>query len=310
MKVVFMEEVEGTARVGEIKNVADGFARNYLLPRRLAAPATDHYVAIAQARAEKDARRQERLDDEARVHLLPKMEGRSVTIEVRVGEQGKLFGSVTARDIAEALQAATSLEMEHKQVDLRHPIRDLGVHEVVVKLTRNIHVPVTVNVEPLGGMPEEEPAEAEAGAEEAPAAAEAEEEAVAEEPEAAEEAEEEAVAEEPEAAEEAEEEAVAEEPEAVEEAEEEAVAEEPEAVEEAEEAVAEEPEAVEEAEEAVAEEPEAAEEAEEEAVAEEPEAVEGAEEPEAVEEEGPAAEEAEGEESETEAVEGGEEETS
>jgi len=310
MKVVFMEEVEGTARVGEIKNVADGFARNYLLPRRLAAPATDHYVAIAQARAEKDARRQERLDDEARVHLLPKMEGRSVTIEVRVGEQGKLFGSVTARDIAEALQAATSIEVEHRQVDLRQPIRDLGVHEVVVKLTRNIHVPVTVNVEPLGGMPEEEPAEAEAGAEEAPAAAEAEEEAVAEEPEAAEEAEEEAVAEEPEAAEEAEEEAVAEEPEAVEEAEEEAVAEEPEAVEEAEEAVAEEPEAVEEAEEAVAEEPEAAEEAEEEAVAEEPEAVEGAEEPEAVEEEGPAAEEAEGEESETEAVEGGEEETS
>jgi len=197
MKVVFMEEVEGTARVGEIKNVADGFARNYLLPRRLAAPATDHYVAIAQARAEKDARRQERLDDEARVHLLPKMEGRSVTIEVRVGEQGKLFGSVTARDIAEALQAATSIEMEHKQVDLRQPIRDLGVHEVMVKLTRNIHVPVTVNVEPLGGMPEEEPAEEEAGGEEAPAAAEAEE---TEEPseEAAAEVEEEA-AEEPEA---------------------------------------------------------------------------------------------------------------
>src|SRR3972149_6164577 len=139
MKVVFMEEVEGTARVGEIKNGADGFARNYLLPRRLgapppappppAAPATDHYVAIAQARAEKEARREERLDDEARVHLLPKMEGRSVTIEVRVGEQGKLFGSVTARDIAEALQGATSIEVEHRQGDLRPPPRELGVPE-------------------------------------------------------------------------------------------------------------------------------------------------------------------------------------
>jgi len=201
MKVVFMEEVEGTARVGEVKNVADGFARNYLLPRRLAAPATDHYVAIAQARAEKDARRQDRLDDEARAHLLPKMEGRSVTIEVRVGEQGKLFGSVTSRDIAELLQAETGIELEHKQVDLRQPIRDLGAHEVVVKLTRNVHAPVTVNVEPLGGMPEGAAAEGEAVAAEEPVAEEpepeeeavavAEEEAVVEE-EAAEEAEAEA----------------------------------------------------------------------------------------------------------------------
>jgi large subunit ribosomal protein L9 len=224
MKVVFMEEVEGTARVGEIKNVADGFARNYLLPRRLAAPATDHYVAIAQARAEKEARRQERLDDEARVHLLPKMEGRSVTIEVRVGEQGKLFGSVTARDIAEALQGATSIEVEHRQVDLRQPIRELGVHEVVLKLTRNVHVPVTVNVEPLGGMvegeAEEAPAEAEPeAAAEVEEAAPAEEEAEAvEEPAAEEEAEEEPAEEGP-TAEEAE---AVEEPAAAEEAEPEA----------------------------------------------------------------------------------------
>jgi len=235
MKVVFMEEVEGTARVGEIKNVADGFARNYLLPRRLAAPATDHYIAIAQARAEKEARREERLDDEARVHLLPKMEGRSVTIEVRVGEQGKLFGSVTARDIAEMLQAETGIEMEHKQVDLRQPIRDLGVHEVMVKLSRNVHVPVTVNVEPLGGMPEGAAAKAEAGAEEPaeePEAVEAEEEEPGEEPAAQPEAAvEEAVAEEA-----TEEEAAEEEPEE-EPAEEEAAAQ-PEAA--SEEAVAEE----------------------------------------------------------------------
>ena len=167
MKVVFMEEVEGTARVGDVKNVADGFARNYLLPRRLAAPATDHYITIAAARAEKEVRRQTRLDEEAQEHLVPRMEGQSVTIEVRVGEQGKLFGSVTARDIAEALQEATSVELEHRQVDLRQPIREVGSQEVTVKLTRNVHVPVTVNVEPLGGMPEvEEAEEAPEGAEE------------------------------------------------------------------------------------------------------------------------------------------------
>ncbi len=216
MKVVFMEEVEGTARVGEVKNVADGFARNYLLPRRLAAPATDHYITIAAARAEKEAHRQTRLDEEAQEHLVPKMEGQSVTIEVRVGEQGKLFGSVTARDIAEALQEATSVELEHRQVDLRQPIREVGSQEVTVKLTRNVHVPVTVNVEPLGGMPEvEEAEETPEGAEEPEAeaaAAEAQAEAVEAGPAEAEEKAEEApeAAEEPEAAVEAEEEEKAE----------------------------------------------------------------------------------------------------
>jgi large subunit ribosomal protein L9 len=240
MKVVFMEEVEGTARVGEIKNVADGFARNYLLPRRLAAPATDHYVAIAEARAGKEARRQDRLDEEANTYLVPKMEGASVTIEVRVGEQGKLFGSVTGRDIAESLHETTGVELEHKQVDLRQPIRELGSQEVAVKLTRNVVVQVMVNVEPLGGLPEaeEEPAEeepeaaeAEAPAEEAPVEEEAavvEETPAEEEPEAAETeaAETEAVEAEAAEAEAAEEETLAAEPEAAE-----AEAEETEAVE-------------------------------------------------------------------------------
>jgi large subunit ribosomal protein L9 len=281
MKVVFMEEVEGTARVGDVKNVADGFARNYLLPRRLAAPATEHYVAIAQARAEKEARRQTRLDEEASTYLLPKMEGASVTIEVRVGEQGKLFGSVTARDIAGALQEATGVELEHRQVDLHQPIRELGSQEVTVKLTRNVEVQVMVNVEPLGGLPEaeaeaeaveeevaveEEPAEEEAAAAEAEAEAEpAEEEAVVEE----EPAEEEAAEAEAEAEPVEEEAAVEEEPAEEEAAEAEAEAE---AVEE-EAAVEEEP-----AEEAPAEEePEVSEESAEEAAPEEP----AAEEPEA-----------------------------
>jgi large subunit ribosomal protein L9 len=153
MKVVFLEEVEGTARTGDVKNVADGFARNFLLPRKLAAPATDHYITIAQAKAGKEAKRQERLDDEARDRLLPMVDGKSLSTEVRVGEQGKLFGSVTARDIAELLQEATRIELEHRQVDLREPIRELGAHEVTVKLTRNVLATITVNVEPLGGLP-------------------------------------------------------------------------------------------------------------------------------------------------------------
>jgi large subunit ribosomal protein L9 len=196
MKVVFLEEVEGTARTGDVKNVADGFARNFLLPRKLAAPATDHYINIAEAKANKEAKRQERLDDEARDRLLPQVDGKSLTIEVRVGEQGKLFGSVTARDIAEALQQSSRIELEHRQVDLREPIRELGSHEVGVKLTRNVIATITVSVEPIGGLPVTEEA-AEAAGEAAEAEAEPATEQVVEEAEIEEPATEEAVEEAP-----------------------------------------------------------------------------------------------------------------
>ncbi len=187
MKVVFLEEVEGTARTGDVKNVADGFARNYLLPRKLAAPATDHYITIAQAKATKEARRQDRADEEARDHVLPKVDGKSLTIEVRVGEQGKLFGSVTARDIADALQEATRVELEHRQVDLKEPIREIGAHEVTVKLTRNVLATITVNVEPLGGVAVSEEVAEEGGVEEPSTPEQAPEEALADEEETGEE---------------------------------------------------------------------------------------------------------------------------
>jgi large subunit ribosomal protein L9 len=182
MKVVFLEEVEGTARAGDVKNVANGFARNYLLPRKLAAPATDHYINIANAKAGKEARRQDRLDDEARTHLLAKVEGKSIRIEVRVGEQGKLFGSVTSRDIAEALHQATRVELEHRQISLKEPIRELGTHAVPVKLTRNVIANITVQVDPIGGVVETDEAPEAAGDE----AAEPEQENAIEEEEAAE----------------------------------------------------------------------------------------------------------------------------
>ncbi len=157
MKVVFLEEVEGTARTGDVKNVADGFARNFLLPRNLAAPATKHYIAVAEQKATKEAKRQDRVDGEARDRLFPLIDGQEMTIEVLVGEQGKLFGSVTSRDIAERLQKDTGVELEHRQVSLNQPIREIGTHEIPVKLTRNVIANVTVHVHPEGGMPEPEP---------------------------------------------------------------------------------------------------------------------------------------------------------
>jgi large subunit ribosomal protein L9 len=194
MKVVFLEEVEGTAHTGDVKNVANGFARNYLLPRKLAAPATDHYIAIAQSRATKQAREQSKLDADAE-KLMPLLDGKELTIEVRVGEQDKLFGSVTARDVADLLIEQTKIELEHKQVDIKQPIRELGIHQVPVKLTRNVVAAVTVYVIPIGGSIEDLTAAEEAEAE---AAAEADEAEVLAADETVEETETEAIGEKPE----------------------------------------------------------------------------------------------------------------
>src|SRR5690606_20589862 len=100
MKVVFFEDVEGTALVGDVKEVKNGFARNYLLPRGIAGPTTPTNLQHANSLAQKEARRQEKLDRDAQVHV-DRLEGYTITLEARVGETGRLFGSVTNRDIAE-----------------------------------------------------------------------------------------------------------------------------------------------------------------------------------------------------------------
>jgi large subunit ribosomal protein L9 len=145
VKVVFLEEVEGSGRIGEVRNVANGYARNYLLPRKLAVPATDHNVRVAQARAAVEAKRQTKLDADAEV-LAEKLVGLSVSIEVKVGEQGRLYGSVTARDISEALEKPLGLLLEHRQVELEEPIRQVGVFEVPLRLSRNVRPSVQVAV--------------------------------------------------------------------------------------------------------------------------------------------------------------------
>jgi len=151
VKVVFLQEVEGSGHTGEVKNVADGFARNYLLPRKLAAPATDHNVRLAQARADVEAKHQAKLDADATV-LVERLAGHAVTLTAKAGPQGRLYGSVTARDIAEALEGPLGHVLEHRQVELEEPIRQVGVFEVPLRLSRNVKS--IVQVEVVGeGMP-------------------------------------------------------------------------------------------------------------------------------------------------------------
>jgi large subunit ribosomal protein L9 len=147
MKVVFFEDVEGTAQVGDVKDVKNGFARNFLLPRGLAGATTKDNLAHAGALAQKEARRQEKLDADARQYTA-RLDGYTITLEARVGESGRLFGAITNRDIAEKLSAASGVEIDDRTVLLPEPIRDLGARPVTVKFTRNVSVEVNVEVVP------------------------------------------------------------------------------------------------------------------------------------------------------------------
>ena len=147
MKVVFFEDVEGTADVGDVKVVKNGFARNFLLPQGLAGPTTPPNLQRANSLAEKEARRQAKLDGEAVVHQ-ERLEGYAVTFEARVGETGRLYGSVTNRDIAQKVEESSGIEIDPRAVLLSEPIRDLGTRSATIKFTRNVSVDIIVVVEP------------------------------------------------------------------------------------------------------------------------------------------------------------------
>ena len=147
MKVVFFEDVEGTAQVGEVKVVKNGFARNFLLPRGIAGPVTPPNLQRANSLAEKEARRQAKLDGEAEVHK-ERLDGYTVSFEARVGETGRLYGSVTSRDVAQKIEESTGLEVDSRGILLAEPIRELGSKAVTIRFTRNVSAEITVTVDP------------------------------------------------------------------------------------------------------------------------------------------------------------------
>jgi large subunit ribosomal protein L9 len=176
MKVVFLESVEGTAQVGETKEVKNGFARNYLLPRGLAAPATEPYLQRARARAAREAKRQQELDRDANV-VAERLEGSRIEIIARVGEQGKLYGSVTSVHIAaEVAKLLDTEDFDHRKVLLPEAIKEIGVQPIRLRMTRNVEA--TIEVEVIGEG--EEPAEITEEVEEEAPAASVEDEAAAE----------------------------------------------------------------------------------------------------------------------------------
>lgn len=146
MKVLLIKDVTGVGEAGEIKEVASGHARNYLIPRGLAVLARPGLVRQAGERRQAEGRKAARQTTEAQA-LARQMAQLSLTFTVKAGERDKLYGSITSSDIVEELKKQLGRELDRRKVLLGQPIKQLGSYQVAIKLASDITAEVTVVVE-------------------------------------------------------------------------------------------------------------------------------------------------------------------
>jgi large subunit ribosomal protein L9 len=146
MKVVLLEDLPGRGKAGEIKEVSKGYARNFLLPRGLALVATPTVIKQVEARLERE-KLEESVDRDKLVELAQQIEGREINLKARSGAGERLFGSITAADIAEELSRAMGSVIDKKKIDIEKPLRQAGSYEVAVKLAGDLNPQITVVIE-------------------------------------------------------------------------------------------------------------------------------------------------------------------
>ena len=155
MKVVFLEDVEGVAQGGEVKDVKNGFARNYLLPKNLAAPATHNNLQrIEKLRRQANVDRVEKLEDMKSV--AESINDTEIVMEMRAGANDRLYGSVTGTMIADSVTDKTGISVERRWVQLDNPIRETGEFDVSIRLHSDVSANVRVIVHATGQDPLEE----------------------------------------------------------------------------------------------------------------------------------------------------------
>lgn len=144
MEVILREDIEKLGGRGQVVKVADGYARNYLLPKRLAVPASEANKKIVEQERQAHLRREAKVKADA-ADLAKLLEGVSVTIAHKAGEQEQLFGSVTAKDVAEALEKQ-NFTIDRKKIHLEEPIRQLGDFRVPIRLHRDVTAEIALHV--------------------------------------------------------------------------------------------------------------------------------------------------------------------
>jgi large subunit ribosomal protein L9 len=146
MKVVLLEDLPGRGKAGEIKEVSKGYAKNFLLPRGLALLATPTVIKQVESRLEKE-KLEEGVDRDKLVELAQQIEGRGIRFKARLGAGERLFGSITAADVAEELSRAIGSVIDKKKIDIEKSLRKTGSYEVAVKLASDINPQITVVIE-------------------------------------------------------------------------------------------------------------------------------------------------------------------
>ncbi|NNC43302.1 MAG: 50S ribosomal protein L9 [Acidimicrobiia bacterium] len=147
MKIILMDAVADLGKKGDVVDVADGYARNYLLPKSLAVKASRGSLrqaeAVRVAREDAERKAREELD-----RLKGMLVGTRVVIAARAGDEGKLFGSIGNGDISEAIKRFIGVEIDRKKIEINEPIRSIGLHEVTVHLHHDVSFPVSLDVIP------------------------------------------------------------------------------------------------------------------------------------------------------------------
>ena len=158
MQVILLKDVERLGQAGELRDVAPGYARNYLIPQGLATAASEGALKQLELQRQAEVRRQEQLAAEAQ-KFATELEGLTLTLTAKTGEKDRLYGSITGGDIAEAMEQEIGTSVDRRKLELEEPIRELGTYSVPYKLlpdvTANIEV-VVVREEELGGDEEGE----------------------------------------------------------------------------------------------------------------------------------------------------------
>jgi large subunit ribosomal protein L9 len=147
MKLILTADVQDLGQRGDVVDVADGFARNFLLPRKKAVPASEGMLAQAEAtrttRIEADRKARENAEN-----LAGQLVGTRVVLAAQAGDEGQLYGSVSLVDIVEGIRRFTGIELERRQLDVPKPIKAIGLHEIQVKLHDEVEFPLILDVIP------------------------------------------------------------------------------------------------------------------------------------------------------------------
>ena len=148
MKVIFLQDVPNVARAGEIKEVASGYGRNFLIPRKMALLASSPAVELMETQRKIRARNQQQTESEL-AEVAEKLDGREIFLKARVGAKERLYGSITNADIAAELENATGLVIDKKKIELDKPFNQLGSYDVDIRLAKDVipRIKVTVTEE-------------------------------------------------------------------------------------------------------------------------------------------------------------------